>query len=54
MKTLLDLFRRNWGLKLLAFILSLVVYYSMRDSTNNDNVSPNTFLKGASNGGNGK
>lgn len=54
MKAFLDLFRRNWGLKLLALILSLVVYYSMRDSANNGNVSNNPFLKGAANGGNSK
>lgn len=54
MNAFLDLFRRNWGLKLLAFILSLVVYYSMRDSTNNDNISHNPFLKGAANGGDSK
>ena len=32
MNSFLNLFRRNWGLKLIALILSLVVYYSMRDS----------------------
>jgi hypothetical protein len=50
MKSILNLFRRNWGLKLLALILSLVVYYTMRNSAN-DNVTNNPFLKGASNGG---
>ena len=54
MNAFLNLFRRNWGLKLLALILSLVVYYSMRDSANNDNATRNPFLKGAANGGNGK
>lgn len=53
MNSFLNLFRRNWGLKLLALILSLVVYYSMRDSAN-DNASHNRFLKGAANGGNSK
>lgn len=53
MNTFLNLFRRNWGLKLLALILSLVVYYSMRDSANN-NVTRNPFLKGAANGGDSK
>lgn len=52
MKSILNLFRRNWGLKLLALILSLVVYYTMRNSANN-NVTHNPFLKGAANGGKG-
>lgn len=51
MNSFLNLFRRNWGLKLLALIFSLVVYYSMRDSASNGNVANNPFLKGASNGG---
>jgi hypothetical protein len=54
MNAFLNLFRRNWGLKILALILSLVVYYSIRNSASNDNVSNNPFLKGASNGGNNK
>ena len=53
MNSFLNLFRRNWGLKLLALIFSLVVYYSMRDSANS-NVSHNPFLKGASTGGSSK
>ena len=51
MKAFINLFRRNWGLKLLALILSIVVYYTTRDSVKNENTSNNTFLKGASNGG---
>ena len=31
MKAFIDFFRRNWGLKLLALVLAIVVYYSMRD-----------------------
>ena len=55
MNSFLDLFRRNWGLKLLALILSLVIYYSMRDSAGSDDTSSNNpFLKGAPDGGNGK
>ena len=54
MTALLNLFRRNWGLKLLALILSLVVYYSMRDSAQNDNATRNPFLKFDANGGNSK
>jgi hypothetical protein len=65
-KSFLNLFRRNWGLKLLALILSFVIYYTMRDSTNSEDVtttrdptnskdvSNTTFLKGAPNGGTGK
>ena len=52
MKSFLNLFKRNWGLKILALILSLVVYYSMRDSAKSNNISNTSFLKGASNGGN--
>ena len=40
--------------KNVVLILSLVVYYSMRDSANNGNVTNNPFLKGASNGGSSK
>lgn len=54
MSALLHLFRRNWGLKLLALVLSLVVYYSMRDRADSKDVTNNPFLKGATNGGNGK
>ena len=53
MKALLNLFRRNWGLKILALALALVIYYSMRDSMGKDSRIPqNPFLKGATNGGN--
>ena len=53
MRAVLDLFRRNWGLKLLALALALVIYYSMRDSMGNDSRIPrNPFLKGATDGGN--
>ncbi len=52
MKSFLDLFRRNWGLKLLALALALVIYYSMRDSMGSSHIPQNPFLKGASDGGN--
>ena len=53
MRIILDLFRRNWGLKLLALALALVIYYSMRDSMGKDSRMPqNPFLKGATDGGN--
>ena len=50
MKTLLNIFRRNWALKLLALALALVIYYSMRNSSGRSHI-PQTFLKGAENGG---
>ncbi len=31
MKTLLAMFSDNWGLKILALVLAIVVYYSMKD-----------------------
>ena len=52
MNTLLNLFRRNWGLKLLALALALVIYYSMRDSKGTSRIPQNPFLKGATDGGN--
>lgn len=52
MKAILNLFRRNWGLKLLALALALVIYYSMRDSMGNSRIPQNPFLKGATDGGN--
>ena len=54
MKALLNLFRRNWGLKITALILSLVIYYSMRDSAGNGAIPQNPFLKGSADGGNSK
>lgn len=55
MKAFLDIFRRNWGIKLIALILALVIYYSMRDSAGEARDSQNIFImKGSANGGNGK
>lgn len=54
MNALLNLFRRNWGLKLTALILSLVIYYSMRDSAKTGEMPQNPFLKGSADGGNSK
>lgn len=54
-KVFLDIFRRNWGIKLIALILALVIYYSMRDSAGEARDSQNIFImKGSANGGNGK
>lgn len=52
MRTILNLFCRNWGLKLLALALALVIYYSMRDSVGSSRIPQNPFLKGATDGGN--
>ena len=53
MKRLIAFFTSNWGLKILALALALVIYYSMRDSMAKDSRIPqNPFLKGATNGGN--
>ena len=47
MKAFIDLFRRNWGLKLLALVLAVVVYYSMRDGAKNAaRHEPPQILKG--------
>lgn len=51
MRNILNLFRRNLGLKLLALALSLVIYYSMRDSKGSSRIPQNPFLKGATDGG---
>ncbi len=50
MKRFFSIFTRNLGLKLLALILAIVVYYSMKDSTPS-NVRVYTPLKGPANGG---
>lgn len=55
MKVLLDLFRRNWNLKLIALVLALLIYYSMRDSSGNARDPQDIFsMKGAVNAGSGK
>ena len=51
MRSILNLFRRNFGLKLLALALALVIYYSMRDSKGSSRLPQNPFLKGATDGG---
>lgn len=53
MTALLDIFRRNWGLKLIALVLALVIYYSMRNSTE-EAVARGIFMKGTVDGGSGK
>ena len=55
MRAFLNIFRRNWGLKLLALVLALVIYYSMRDASGKPGVSQNIFdMKGTTDGGTGK
>jgi len=55
MTALLNIFRRNWGLKLTALVLALVIYYSMRNSTGKARVPQNIFpMKGTADGGAGK
>ena len=45
----------NWGLKLLALALALVIYYSMRDTNGKSGVSQSIFdMKGTTDGGTGK
>lgn len=55
MKKLLAIFTSNWGLKILALVLAVVVYYSMKETTrsNRHGNRPNTpiFLKGPADGG---
>lgn len=56
MKSLIAFFTSNWGLKILALVLAIVVYYSLKDksaaTTRPDYPSPSTtFLKGPANGG---
>ena len=47
MKAILNIFRHNWGLKLLALVLAIVVYYSMRDELKKSNGAQTPrFMKG--------
>ncbi len=51
MKKIVSVFSRNWGLKLLAFILALVVFYGVRGSFRGHRVGGDTqhfFMKGPS------
>lgn len=50
MKSILDIFRKNLGMKILALALAIVIYYSMRDSKGNTHIMQTT-LKGATDGG---
>ena len=55
MKRLIDFFTSNWGLKILALILALVVFYSMKETSRtnaHDDGRPTFHLKGPADGGN--
>ena len=54
MKRLIAFFTSNWGLKILALILALVVFYSMKETSRakaRDNGRPSFNLKGPADGG---
>ena len=56
MRKFIGIFTTNWGLKLLALVLAIVVYYSLKQTTHGRTeygagAAPNLFLKGAANGG---
>ncbi len=54
MKRLIAFFTSNWGLKMLALILALVVFYSMKETSRanaHDNGRPTFNLKGPADGG---
>ena len=47
MKAFLNFFCHNWGLKILALVLAVVVYYSMRDEMKkSDAAQTHRFMKG--------
>ena len=54
MTAILNIFRRNWGLKLLALALAIFIYYSMKNSSGKAHVPQSIFMKGTDNGGTGK
>lgn len=43
------IFLHNWWLKLLALVLALAVYYSLRDSARKSGISPVDSMKGTFN-----
>ncbi len=47
MKRLIQFFTRNWGLKLVALALALVVYFTMRNSPSADANPAHFFTNGA-------
>lgn len=49
MKKFFAAFTHNWGLKLLALVLAVVTYYSIKDSIRSPQTS-NNFLKGNADG----
>ena len=54
MKRLIAFFTSNWGLKILALVLALVVFYSMKETSRTDvrdRSRPSFHWKGPANGG---
>ena len=54
MKRLIAFFTGNWWLKILALILAIAVYYSMKETSRantHDNGRPTFNLKGPADGG---
>ena len=54
MKRLISFFSSNWGLKILALILAIAVFYSMKETSRadtHDNGRPTFNLKGPADGG---
>ena len=53
MRRLMAFFTGNWGLKILALILAIVVYYSMKETSGRVSRNENSpvFLKGPADGG---
>ncbi len=55
MTAFLDIFRRNWGLKLISLVLALVIYYSMKNSSDEPRTPQAIFMKkGPADVGSGK
>ena len=49
MKAFLKIFTRNWGLRLLALALALIVYYSLRESIRTSKIGASDSMKGTLN-----
>ena len=53
MRKIIAFFTSNWGLKILAVVLAIAVYYSLKETTRGGfgKNTPSTFLKGPADGG---
>ncbi len=49
MKSIVKMFSRNWGLKLLALALALIVYYSLKESVQTPSFGGMGSMKGTFN-----